>query len=63
MEFRTAMDVARFVTSNMPPNESMRARMTERDYWAVLAFDLKANGVSQTQPVGPQNASAIVLHP
>ena len=61
-EFRTAMDIAAFVTKNMPPSEEARAKLTERDYWSVLAFALNANGVKLTEPVGPQNASAIKIH-
>jgi len=62
-EFRTALDVAQFVTANMPPKASARARLSEHDYWAVLAFDLTANGVALDEPVGPANAGSIVLHP
>jgi hypothetical protein len=36
--------------------------MAERDYWAVLAFALNANGVKLTEPVSPSNASSIKLH-
>jgi cytochrome c len=61
-EFRTAMDIAAFVTKNMPPSEEARAKLTERDYWAILAFDLNANGVKLTEPVGPHNASGIKIH-
>lgn len=63
IEFRTAKDVAAFVTANMPPQPEVRATMTERDYWAVLAFALSANGVRREDPVGPANASGIVIHP
>lgn len=61
--FHTAMDVAQFVTHAMPPDEDDRAKMTEKDYWAVLAFDLKANGVMLHEPVSPSNAGSIVIHP
>jgi cytochrome c len=61
--FHTAMDVAAFATENMPPKASKRAAMAEADYWAVLAFALSANGVSLSQPVSPNNAASIVLHP
>jgi hypothetical protein len=37
--------------------------LSEPDYWAVLAFALQANGVELTEPVGPGNAGAIILHP
>jgi cytochrome c len=61
-EFRTAMDIAAFVTKNMPPSEEARAKLAERDYWAVLAFALNANGVKLSEPVGPHNASSIKIH-
>jgi len=62
-DYHTAMDVAVFATQNMPPKKSARALMAERDYWAVLAFALSANGVELSEPVGPHNASDIVLNP
>jgi S-disulfanyl-L-cysteine oxidoreductase SoxD len=62
-EFRTAMDVAQFVTQSMPPDESRRGQIAEQDYWAILAFALSANGVEVREPVSPHNAKAIVLHP
>jgi hypothetical protein len=33
------------------------------EYWAILAFDLKANGVDLKQPVDEKVAAGIVLHP
>jgi S-disulfanyl-L-cysteine oxidoreductase SoxD len=63
MQFRTAMDVAKFVTTNMPPDADDRRKIPESDYWAVLAFDLDANGVKLKDPVSPANAGSIVLHP
>ena len=62
-QFHTAMDIALFATKNMPPDESDRAEMSTPEYWDVLAFALSANGVKLQQPVGPDNAAAIVLHP
>jgi cytochrome c len=62
-EFHTAMDIAVFATQNMPPNEKNRSQIAERDYWAVLAFALSANGVDLNEPVGPDNAAAIVINP
>lgn len=61
-DFHTAMDIAAFVTKNMPPKESLRKAIPESDYWAVLAFALSANGVKLTEPVGPNNATGIVIH-
>lgn len=61
--FRTALDVAAFATQSMPPDAELRARIPAEDWWAVLAFDLSANGVALERPVGPDNAASIVLHP
>lgn len=62
-EFRTAMDIALFATANMPPDVEERAELKEQQYWDVLAFALSANGVVGREPVSPENASEIVLHP
>jgi cytochrome c len=62
-EFRTALDVAQFVTQSMPPDKARRQSIAEEDYWALLAFALSANGVSLTEPVTPHNAQRLVLHP
>jgi cytochrome c len=61
-QFHTAMDVAAFVKSNMPPEAEDRAELTEAMYWDVLAFALSANGVKREQPVGSHNAAQIQLH-
>ncbi len=61
--FHTALDVAAFATKNMPPDEDVRAEIPEADYWAVLAFALKANGVALNGPVDASSAAKIVLHP
>jgi cytochrome c len=42
-QFRTVADVARFVTEYMPKDKP--GSLTEANYWRVLAFDLKANGI------------------
>lgn len=62
-QFHTAMDVATFVTQNMPPKASARAELSTEDYFAILAFALKANGVDLKEPVGASNAASFVLHP
>ena len=42
-EFKTVMDVAAFTVQNMPPNQA--GSLTTEEYFSVLAFDLKANGI------------------
>ncbi|MEO8905694.1 MAG: cytochrome c [Polyangiaceae bacterium] len=41
--FITAADVAGFVVKNMPPRAP--GSLSNEDYFSVLAFDLKANGI------------------
>jgi mono/diheme cytochrome c family protein len=60
VQFRTAGDIAGWVVANMPPKGD---KPTPEQYYAILAFDLKANGVELKEPVGPDNAASIVLHP
>ena len=61
-QFKTAADVADFVTKNMPPDAAGSLKPAE--YWAILAFDLKANGVDLGgKQLGPENAASFVLHP
>jgi cytochrome c len=42
-EFKTVADIADFVVKSMPPKAP--GSLTAEEYWAILAFDLKANGI------------------
>lgn len=42
-QFKTAADVGGWVKANMPPKAP--GSLSDDQYWAILAFDLKANGV------------------
>jgi len=42
-QFKTVADVADFVVRAMPPKNP--GSLTPEQYWAILAFDLKANGI------------------
>jgi len=42
-QFKTVADIADFVVKNMPPNKG--GSLSTEDYLAILAFDLKANGI------------------
>lgn len=59
--FHTAWDVGGWVVENMPPKRGNS--LTAQQYLAILAFDLKANGVELTEPLTVEKAQAIVLHP
>jgi mono/diheme cytochrome c family protein len=43
VQFKTVADIAGFVVKNMPPKAP--GSLTEEQYWSILAFDLKANGI------------------
>lgn len=60
-QFKTAKDVADFVVANMPGDKP--GSLKAEEYFAILAFDLKANGVALEQPVDGAGAAAITLHP
>jgi cytochrome c len=42
-QFKTVADVADFVVKNMPAKKP--GTLAQEQYWAILAFDLKANGI------------------
>ncbi|HEY0134640.1 MAG TPA: cytochrome c [Nannocystis sp.] len=58
--FNTAQEVFDFVSKEMPDDKP--GSLKEGEYWAILAFDLKANGIDVEEALGPQNASSFVLH-
>jgi S-disulfanyl-L-cysteine oxidoreductase SoxD len=59
-QFKTAADVADFVVKNMPPGGD--SSLKEEDYWAILAFDLHANGVDLPHKLDASKAKDVVLH-
>jgi len=61
-QFHTAKDIADFVVPNMPPKGP---KPSLEQYLAILAFDLKANGVDLTgkPALTPDMLSSIVIHP
>jgi mono/diheme cytochrome c family protein len=60
-EFHTAEDVAAFVSTKMPANKP--GSLTADQYYDILAFDLKANGVDVAgKKIDPTTAAAIKLH-
>lgn len=59
MQFRTVGDVARFVMKNMPGDEP--GTLTETDYFRVIAFDLRANGIDLDQHLDMAYADTIVI--
>jgi cytochrome c len=60
-QFHTAQDVAAFVAAKMPANKPGSLKADE--YYAILAFDLKANGVDVSgKTIDPTTAAQIKLH-
>lgn len=61
VQFHTALDVAQWVVKNMPPDAP--GTLPESEYWDILAFDLKANGVPVAgKRIDATTAAAIKLH-
>lgn len=62
IQFNTAKDVADFVVAKMPPKKA--GKLTPEEYFAILAFDLNANGIALTEVVTADNAGSIQIpHP
>ena len=60
-DFKTALDVALFVKKAMPGDDP--GSLTDDQYFAILAFDLKANGVDVTgKRIDASSSGAIKLH-
>jgi len=59
VQFNTAKDVADFVVANMPPKKG--GSLKPEEYFAILAFDLSANGIALAEPVTADNAANIPL--
>ena len=61
-QFRTAKDVLDFITANMPLHKG--GKLKPAVYEAILAFDLKANGIDLgDKKLDPETAAQIKLHP
>jgi cytochrome c len=60
MTFTTAQDVAAFIKKAMPANSP--GTLTDEEVYALLAFDLHANGVALDNKVDPTYAGTLRLH-
>jgi cytochrome c len=61
VQFHNAKDVALFVKKAMPGDDP--GSLTDDQYFAILAFDLKANGVDVSgKTIDAASAEKIVLH-
>jgi mono/diheme cytochrome c family protein len=61
VQFHTAGDVGAYVAKNMPPKAP--GSLADAEYWDILAFDLKANGVAVGgKHIDATTAAEIKLH-
>jgi mono/diheme cytochrome c family protein len=58
-EFVTVADIAQFVVENMPPSDP--GGLSSEDYLAILAFDLKANGITLEQELDLELADTLTI--
>lgn len=58
--FTNAQELFDFVSKEMPRDKP--GSLEPGEYWAILGFDIRANGIKLDEPLGPQNAASIVLH-
>jgi mono/diheme cytochrome c family protein len=57
--FVTVADVAEFAVANMPPKKG--GSLTADEYWAILAFDLHANGIDLDKKLTPDVAATLTI--
>jgi cytochrome c len=58
-QFVTVADVASFVVMNMPADDP--GSLSNDEYLAILAFDLKANGLTLEQPLDLELAETLTI--
>jgi mono/diheme cytochrome c family protein len=57
--FVTVADVADFAVHNMPPKKG--GSLTGDEYWAIVAFDLHANGIDLDKKLTPEVAQTLTI--
>ncbi len=58
-QFATVHDVFEFVRATMPPDDP--TVLSDDDVWAIVAFDLTANGIELSAPLTAEGARAMPL--
>jgi len=58
-QFKTVADVAAFVVKYMPAKTP--GSLTEEQYWSILAFDLKANGIQLDKKLDGALAATLTI--
>ena len=56
-QFKTVADIAEFVVASMPPKAP--GSLSAEQYYAILAFDLKANGIELEQKLDGELAKTL----
>ena len=59
VEFATVLDVYEFTRATMPPDDP--SVLSDAELWAILAFDLSANGIELDAPLGAEAAAKLPL--
>jgi mono/diheme cytochrome c family protein len=57
--FVTVADVAEFAVQNMPPKKG--GSLSADQYWAIVAFDLHANGIDLDKKLTPEVAKTLTI--
>jgi mono/diheme cytochrome c family protein len=57
--FVTVADVATYAVATMPP--AAPGGLSAEEYWAILAFDLHANGIDLEQKLTPELAATLTI--
>lgn len=58
-KFVTVADVATFAVTHMPPKKV--GSLSAEQAWAIVAFDLKANGIELPQKLTPEVAQGLTI--
>lgn len=58
-QFVTVADVAEFAMDNMPPGQG--GSLSDSEYLAIIAFDLKANGITLEQELDLELAESLTI--
>jgi mono/diheme cytochrome c family protein len=57
--FVTVADVAGFAVAHMPPKKG--GSLSPEEYWAIVAFDLQANGITLDKKLTPEVAAGLTI--
>ena len=58
-KFKNAQDVFDFVSKQMPPGAG--GSLKDHEYWSILAWDLKANGMTSAKKLDSTTGSTVAL--